>query len=43
MVPLVTDIVEETGAVIHPLPFRAGAWQDRTPLMHELRHDGVEL
>jgi uncharacterized protein len=43
MVPVVTDIVEETGAVIHPLPFRAGAWQDRTPLMHELRQDGVEL
>jgi uncharacterized protein len=25
LVPLVTDIVEETGAVVHPLPFRAGA------------------
>jgi uncharacterized protein len=43
MVPLVTDIVEETGAVIHPLPFRAGAWQERTPLMHEIRLDGVDL
>lgn len=43
MVPLVTDIVEETGAVIHPLPFRAGAWQERTPLMHEVRRDGVDL
>ncbi|HEY2615777.1 MAG TPA: hypothetical protein VGI78_00415 [Acetobacteraceae bacterium] len=43
MVPVVTDIVEETGAVIHPLPFRAGAWRDRTPLMHEIRLDGVDL
>ena len=43
MVPLVTDIVEETGAVIHPLPFRAGAWQERTPIMHEIRLDGVDL
>ncbi|HME26592.1 MAG TPA: nucleotidyltransferase domain-containing protein [Acetobacteraceae bacterium] len=43
MVPVVTDIIEETGAVIHPLPFRAGAWRDRTPLMHEIRLDGVDL
>lgn len=43
LVPLVTDIVEETGAVIHPMPYRAGAWLDRTPLMHELRRDGVDL
>jgi predicted nucleotidyltransferase len=43
IVPLVTDIVEETGAVIHPLPFRAGAWRDRTPLMHELRLEAVDL
>ncbi|HVC60695.1 MAG TPA: nucleotidyltransferase domain-containing protein [Acetobacteraceae bacterium] len=43
MVPLVTDIVEETGAVIHPLPFRARAWRERTPLMHEIRLDGVNL
>jgi uncharacterized protein len=43
LVPLVTDIVEETGAVIHPLPFRAGTWRERTPLMHEIRLDGVDL
>lgn len=43
MVPLVTDIVEETGVVVHPLPFRAGAWRERTPLMHEIRLDGVDL
>ena len=43
LVPLVTDIVEETGAVIHPLPYQAGAWRERTPLMHELRLDGVDI
>jgi predicted nucleotidyltransferase len=43
LVPLVTDIVEETGVVIHPLPFRAGAWRERSPLMHEIRLDGVDL
>jgi uncharacterized protein len=43
LVPLVTDIVEQSGAVIHPLPYRAGAWQERTPLMHQVRRDGVDL
>jgi len=43
MVPLVTDIVEETGAVVHPMPFRTGAWHDRTPLMYEIRRDGIDL
>jgi predicted nucleotidyltransferase len=43
MVPLVTDIVEECGLVVHPLPFRADSWQERSPLMHEIRRDGVEL
>jgi predicted nucleotidyltransferase len=43
LVPLVTDILEQSGAVIHPLPYPAGAWQERTPLMHEVRRDGVDL
>lgn len=43
MVPLVTDIIEDTGAVIHPMPFPAGAWRERTPQMHEIRSDGVDL
>jgi predicted nucleotidyltransferase len=43
MIPLVTDIIEETGVVIHPMPYRAGAWRERTPLMHELRRDGIDL
>jgi predicted nucleotidyltransferase len=38
-----TDILYDTGAVINTLPFRAGAYNDRTPLMHELRREGRDL
>lgn len=38
-----TDILGETGAVIHAMPYRAGSYRERTPLMHELRHEGVDL
>jgi uncharacterized protein len=38
-----TDILYETGAVIHTMPFHAGAYRDRTPLMHEIRREGVDL
>ncbi len=38
-----TDILCETGAVINALPFRAGDYQERTPLMHELRREGLDV
>ena len=38
-----TDILYDTGAVINALPFSAGAYGARTPLMQELRRDGVDL
>jgi len=38
-----TDLLAETGAVIHAMPYRAGSYRERTPLMHELRQDGVDL
>ena len=38
-----TDILWETGAVINALPFHAGAYQERTPLMHELRREGLDV
>lgn len=38
-----TDILLDTGAVINALPFPAGAYAERTPLMHELRRDGLDL
>jgi predicted nucleotidyltransferase len=40
---ITTDILVRTGAVISAKPFPSGAWQERTPLMGELRRDGVDL
>jgi predicted nucleotidyltransferase len=40
---LETDILLDTGAVINTLPFRAGAYNDRTGLMMELRREGIDL
>lgn len=38
-----TGILEESGEFIHAMPFRAGAYEERSPLMHEVREDGVDL
>jgi uncharacterized protein len=38
-----TDVLAATGAVIHAMPYRAGSYQERTPLMHELRQEGRDL
>ena len=38
-----TEILAETGAFIHSMPYAAGAYRHRTPLMHEIRQDGVDL
>ena len=43
IVPLVTDILYEDGAFIHALPHRAGSYEDRTPLMREIRREGIDL
>lgn len=43
IVEIETDILWENGAVINALPFRAGAYRERTPLMHELRREGIDL
>jgi uncharacterized protein len=43
IVPIVTDIIEHTEAFIHALPYRAGAYRDRTPLMGEIRREGIDL
>jgi predicted nucleotidyltransferase len=40
---LSTDILYETGEFIHAMPYRAGSYQERTPLMHEIRTDGIDL
>lgn len=38
-----TDILAETGAFIHSVPYRAGSYRQRTPLMHEIRREGIDL
>ena len=43
LVPLATDILYEDGAFIHAMPYREGAYRERTPLMHEIRREGVDL
>jgi predicted nucleotidyltransferase len=40
---LATGILYDLGGVIHALPYRAGAYNERTPLMHEVRQDGLDL
>ena len=38
-----TDILDETGAFIPAIPYRAGSYDDRTSLMREIRYEGVDL
>lgn len=40
---LSTEILDETGEFIHAMAYRAGSYRERTPLMHEIRNDGVDL
>jgi predicted nucleotidyltransferase len=43
IIPVVTDILYEDAAFIHAMPYRSGAYQDRTSLMREIRREGVNL
>lgn len=43
IVSLVADIARDTGAVVSALPYRIGAAEEPSPLMAELRRDGVDL
>jgi uncharacterized protein len=43
IVPVVTDIIDDTGAVIHAMPYRAGSYDDRTSLTREIRREGIDL
>ncbi len=38
-----TAILEETGEFIHAMPYRADAYDGPTPLMHEIRREGINL
>jgi len=38
-----SDILSDTGMLIHAMPFPAGSYQERTMLMHEIRREGLDL
>ena len=40
---LQVDLLDATGADVHTMPFAAGSWATRTPLMYEIRKDGLDL
>ena len=40
---LSTEFLDETGEFIHAMAYRAGSYVERTPLMHEIRADGIDL
>ncbi|HEY1934251.1 MAG TPA: nucleotidyltransferase domain-containing protein [Acetobacteraceae bacterium] len=40
---LSTRIIEETGEFVHAMPYRAGFYEERTPLMREIRREGIDL
>ena len=44
MADIELDILDQTGAIVHAMPYPAGSWRDpSSPLMHEVRNDGLEL
>jgi predicted nucleotidyltransferase len=38
-----TEILFDTGAVVTPIPFPAGAYLERTALMDEIRREGIDF
>jgi predicted nucleotidyltransferase len=38
-----TEICNETGEFVHAMPYRAGSYVERTPLMLGIRTDGNDL
>jgi predicted nucleotidyltransferase len=40
---LATDLLYDVGGLVHAMPYAAGGYEERTPLMHDIRADGVDL
>ena len=40
---IATEILQETGDVIHAMPYAEGAYRERSPLMHDIRREGLDL
>jgi predicted nucleotidyltransferase len=37
------DFLDDTGAFFDAKPYPMSSWLDRTPMMHEIRRDGLDL
>jgi predicted nucleotidyltransferase len=37
------NMIDDTGAFFDAKPYPAAAYREQTPLMHEIRHDGIEV
>ena len=40
---LSSTLIDETSEVVHAMPYRAAAYSERTPLMREIRREGIDL
>lgn len=40
---LEVEFFDQTGVWVQSVLLPAGSWDARTPLMHEIRHDGIDL
>ena len=40
---IASDVMDETGMFVHAMPYRAGADDERTPLMLGIRADDIDL
>jgi uncharacterized protein len=38
-----TDFLAATGALVHCMPYKTDDWHARSPMMSEIRRDGLEL
>ena len=43
IIPIVADIMYDDEVFIHAMPYATGAYSERTPLMAEIRREGVDL
>ncbi len=40
---LSSSVIDETGEVVHAVPYHAGTYVERMPLMREIRLEGIDL
>lgn len=40
---LSSAILDDTGQFIHAVPYHTGSYDERTPLIHEIRAEGIDF